>query len=245
MRIISPTRAFCLSLLFVLVLGLTVGTTWLIFRHVPPGDFRGVILVTAGIIFFCVYSIAEYRLIVWLWPLPEGDIGEGSREEFIYHAHLIFYLMLFYSIIHSQILPVPFRRLFCQALGAHLGRNVFPAGILFDLPFVFIGDDAVIGYQVVLCPHLIIGKRLSHARIQIGKNVTIGIGAVVYGGAVVGDGAIISAGAIIGPHVIVGENAIVKPCSYVKAHTHVPPGEIWSGVPATAEPVKTPLENRT
>src|SRR5207302_435303 len=128
-----------------------------------------------------------------IWPLPEGEIDEDSREEFIFHLHLSFYLILFVPIMHSQLLPVPLRRLFYLALGARLGRDTYPAGILFDLPFLIIGENTTIGYQAVLCPHLITEKRLSYAKIRIGNNATIGVGAVIYGGAVVGDGAIISA----------------------------------------------------
>jgi carbonic anhydrase/acetyltransferase-like protein (isoleucine patch superfamily) len=149
--------------------------------------------------------------------------------------------MLFYPLMHSQLLPVPLRRLFFLACGARLGRDTYPAGNLFDLPFLVIGEYTTIGYQSVLCPHLSTGKRLSHARIRIGSNVTIGAGAMIYGGAVVGDGAIISAGAILGPYVVVGEHAAVKPCSYVKAHTHVAPGETWSGAPAAVESAKARL----
>jgi acetyltransferase-like isoleucine patch superfamily enzyme len=187
-----------------------------------------------------------YRLIMRFWPLPEGDIAEGSREELLYHLHIGFYLMLFYPILYSRLLPIPLVRLFYLALGADLGRNVFPpSGTLEDPSFLTIGANTVIGYQSVLCPHLITGKQLSYARIQIGNDVTIGIRATVYGGVVIGDGALIGAGAVIGPHAIVGENAIVKPCSFVKAHMHVPHGETWSGVPATVESFKTPLESRT
>jgi carbonic anhydrase/acetyltransferase-like protein (isoleucine patch superfamily) len=50
----------------------------------------------------------------------------------------------------------------------------------------------------------------------------------------------------VGPYAVIGEHAVVKPCSYVKAHTHVAPGETWSGVPATAESDRTsPLAAET
>jgi acetyltransferase-like isoleucine patch superfamily enzyme len=241
MRVIPPFRAFCLSLLLVGFLSLSIATMWLLLGRVPLGDFRGVVLVMAGIVFYCLYAIAAYRLIIHFWPLPEGDIDEGSREEMVYHFHLFFHFLPFDPMLHSELLPIPWRRPFYLALGAHLGRNTYPSGILFDLPLLIIGENTTIGYQAVLCPHLITGKRLSHARIRIGSNATIGAGAMIYGGAVIGDGAIISAGAIVGPYAVIGEHAVVKPCSYVKAHTHVAPGETWSGVPAAVEPAKAQL----
>ena len=235
MRVISPFRSFCLGLLLVPAIGFSLGTTWLLLGRSPLGDFCGIVLVMAAIVFFCLYIMVEYRLIVRFWPIPEGDIAEDSREELIYHLHLGFYLMVFNPIMYSQLLPIPLRRLFYLALGARLGRNTFPAGTLFDLPFLVMGDNTMIGDRATLCPHLITGKRLSYARIRIGNNVTVGVGAVIFSGAVIGDDACISAGAIVGPYAVIGEHAVVKPCSYVKAHTRVPPGEVWSGVPATPE----------
>jgi acetyltransferase-like isoleucine patch superfamily enzyme len=241
MRVIPPFRAFCLSLLLIGLISLSIATTWLLLGRLPLGDLRGVALVMAGIVCVCLYAIGAYRLIIHFWPLPEGEVDEGSREEVVYHLHAIFYLMLFYPLMQSQLLPVPLRRLFYLACGARLGRDTYPAGSLFDLPFLIIGENTTIGYQAVLCPHLSTGKRLSHARIRIGSNVTIGVGAVIYGGAIVGDGVVISAGAVIGPHAVIGEHAMVRPCSFVKSHTHVPPGETWSGVPAAVEPGKVRL----
>ncbi len=96
----------------------------------------------------------------------------------------------------------------------HIGKNVFVnMGCKFqDQGGIFIGDEALIGHNVVLAT-------LNHAKspgdrasmipapIHIGKNVWIGANATILPGVTIGDGAIVAAGAVVAGDV--PENTIV------------------------------------
>lgn len=105
----------------------------------------------------------------------------------------------------------------------HLGKNVFiNSGCrLQDQGGIYIGDNALIGHNVVLAtlnheenPQ----KRgnLIPAPIKIGNDVWIGSNATILAGVTVGDGAIIAAGAVVTKDV--GENAVVAgvPARYIR-----------------------------
>src|SRR5687768_11012586 len=124
------------------------------------GDFRGVILIAAGIGFLYVYAVIIYRLFLHFFPLQQGEIIVDSTQEFIYHIYLLFYLILFYPIMRSGFVPVPLIRIIYLSLGAHLGRNTYSSGILFDPPFIHIGDNTIVGQYALLVPHAIEGTKL-------------------------------------------------------------------------------------
>ena len=105
----------------------------------------------------------------------------------------------------------------------HLGSNVFiNAGCKFqDQGGIYIGDDVLIGHNVVLAT-------LNHDEnpenranlianpIRIGNKVWIGYNATILPGVSVGDGAIIAAGAVVTKDV--GENSIVAgvPAKFIR-----------------------------
>lgn len=214
MRVIRASQITVFAALFSLAAVLAVGTTALLPGAFDLGAFRGVILVVAAIAFLYVYAIAIYRGFLHFAPLRAGEIPVGSRQEFIYHVYVLFYLLLFYPVMRSGAPPAPFMRLFYRALGARLGKNTYTQGILHDPPFVEIGADSVVGQSALLIPHVIEGTRLAHYPIRIGNHVTVGAHAVVLSGTTIGDNAIVATGAI------------------VPKDTHIGPGEVWGGVPA-------------
>lgn len=214
MRQIAPSQILTFLLLLSPILFFGVGTTWLLFGAIPLGDFRGVVLVVALILFVYLSAFAVYRLFLAVAPLKEGELAAGSREEFIAQVDTLFYLILFYPLIRTHFLPVPLLRLVYLALGAHLGRNTYSAGVILDPPLTSIGDNCIIGHDAVLFSHAIEGDRFSLSAIRIGNNVTIGAMAVIMSGVSIGDGAIVSAGAV------------------VTKDTRIGTGEIWGGVPA-------------
>lgn len=197
---------------FAVACGLIVG--YGLFRALPPNDFRGVLVVVAGIVGLYAGAIVAYRGWLALRPLPTGDIPPGSAAETTYHVYLLFFLVLFYPITRSGVMPVPLLRLFYQALGGRFGINSYTSGIVFDPIFVTIGDNSILGQGSVIVPHAIEGLHLSHERVRIGSNVTIGVNAVVLQGCVIEDDAKIGIGAV------------------VAKNTHIGRGEIWLGVPA-------------
>jgi acetyltransferase-like isoleucine patch superfamily enzyme len=141
-------------------------------------------------------------------------VPKDSRQEFVYHVYVLFYLLVFYPVIRSGIPPAPFMRMFYQALGARLGANTYSQGIIHDPIFVEIGHDSVVGQGALLIPHVIEGETLGHYPIRIGNHVTIGANSAVLSDVEIGDNAIVATG------------AVVPKGSRIGSH------EVWGGVPA-------------
>lgn len=180
----------------------------------PLGEYRAIAKVAGFVLFLYLWALALFRAFIAALPLPVGEIPEGSRDEFVYHVYLLFFLILFYPVIRSGFMPVPLMRLFYQALGAKLGANTYSSGLLLDPPFVEFGANCIVGQYALIVPHVIEGSKLAHYPIKAGNNVTIGAGATVLSGVTIGNQAIISTGAVIPKGTVIGD------------------GEIWGGVPA-------------
>jgi len=214
MRKISFGQIMFFEVLLLTAIALGILTTWFLLGGLPLGDFRGVTLVVSAVLFIYLYAFLVYRLFLHFFPLREGDIPEGSREEFAAQVNILFYLLLFNSLIRTHFLPVPLMRLVYLALGARLGTNTYSAGAILDPPLTFIGDNSIIGHDAALFSHAIEGRNFSLNAIHIGNNVTVGATAVIMSDVVIGDDAIVSAGAI------------------VTKGTRIGAGEIWGGMPA-------------
>ena len=214
MRKITTGQISVFVTLFTLALTHGSLTAWLLLGKIPLGDFRGIALIIAAIVCIYLYAFLLYRLFLHFRPLKQGEIAEGSQEEFAAEVHFLFYLILFNSLITTHFLPIPLRRLIYLALGARLGKNTYSAGAILDPVLTHIGDNSIIGHDAVLFAHAIEGQQLSLASIQIGDNVTIGAKAIIMSDVIIGNGAIISAGAV------------------VTKGTRIEAGEIWGGIPA-------------
>jgi serine acetyltransferase len=229
LRKIKPSSIVVFSILLISILLLGIGTTVVVLGGLPLGDFRSIILVTAALIFIYLYAFIVYRLFLYVMPLKEGSIVEGSKDEFGYHVFLLFYLILFFPIMRSGFLPLPVMRLIYIALGARLGANTYSSGIILDPPFIEIGENTIIGQYALLIPHVMEGERLAHYAIKIGNNVTVGAHAVVMAGVTIDDKSIVGTGAV------------------VPKDTHIGTGEVWGGVPARkikdVEPPRAELED--
>lgn len=214
MRKISLVQIAVFLFLLTLILGLGIGTTWLIFGRLPLADFRGVALTAIAVVLIYLYAFAVYRLFLYAMPLKDGVIKEGSREEFSYHVYLIFFLVLFYPVMRGGFVPVPLMRLIYIALGARLGDNTYSSGIILDPIFVKVGANTLIGQYALIIPHVIENRVLAHYPVRIGDNVTIGAHAVVMSDVEIGDNALVATGAV------------------VKKGTTIGASEVWAGVPA-------------
>jgi acetyltransferase-like isoleucine patch superfamily enzyme len=214
MRAIKPGQIAVFMSLLVLILLLGVGTTALVFGGLPLGDFRGVLLLLIGVVLTYLYAFLVYRCFLFALPLHEGEVAEHSRHELIANVNILFYLLLFNSLIRTHFIPVPLLRLVYLALGAELGANTYSAGVLLDPPLTRIGSNTIIGHDAVIFAHVIEGSKLELKAVIIGDTVTIGATAVVMAGVRIGDNAIVSAGAV------------------VTKDTHIAAGEVWGGIPA-------------
>ncbi|MFN0316482.1 MAG: acyltransferase [Burkholderiales bacterium] len=214
MRQITGAQILTFVLLFASITLLSVTTTYLLLGQIPLGDFRGVVLVAGGVGIFYTFAFAVYRVFLWFMPLTEGELAEGSREEFAAQVNILFYLLLFNTLIRTHFIPVPLMRLVYQALGARLGPNTYSAGTILDPALTELGANCIIGHDAVLFSHAIEGRHFALSKIRVGDNVTIGATAVIMSGVSIGDGALVSAGSVVLKDTVIGA------------------GEIWGGVPA-------------
>lgn len=214
MRKIKGGQVLCFLALLALILALGIGATALLLGRAPLGDFRGVALLLAALLLCYLSAFLVYRLFLLALPLPLGEVPQHSRAELAAHVNMLFYLLLFNSLIRTHFLPVPLLRLVYLALGARLGANTYSAGVLLDPPLTTIGSNTIIGHDAVVFAHVIEGERLELRPVRIGDGVTIGATAVVMAGVTIGDGAIVSAGAVVSKDSVIG------------------PGEVWGGMPA-------------
>ena len=212
-KITGPHIALFLSLFTVIVL-LAAATTYALFGAIPLGDFRGVVLTGVGLVMVYLFAFVIYRIFLRVLPLEEGELAENSKQEFAAQVNILFYLLLFNTLIRTHFLPVPIMRLVYQALGTRMGANTFSAGAILDPPLTSFGANCIVGHDAALFSHAIEGRHFSLSRIRVGDNVTIGAMAVIMSGVTIGDGAIVSAGSV------------------VLKDTQIGSGEIWGGVPA-------------
>lgn len=214
MRKISGGQITTFSLLYCLITGLGCGSSWMLLRDVPLGDFRGLCLVAAGVVLIYLYAFVVYRVFIAAMPLPRGELAPGSRGEFVAHMNTLFYLMLFYPLTRTHFIPTPLMRLVYLALGARLGDNTYSGGLIMDPPLTSMGDNCIVGHDAVLFAHVIEGPRLALYDIEIGHGVTIGATAVVM------------------PDVRIGDCAVVCVGAVVTKGTQIGAGEVWGGIPA-------------
>ncbi len=214
MRAIKFCQVAVFLWLLLVILALAIGTTALVFGSLPLGDFRGVTLAALALLLVYLYAFLVYRLFLLALPLREGEVAEHSRHELVANVNILFYLLLFNSLIRTHFIPVPIQRLIYLALGARLGANTYSAGALLDPPLTHIGSNTIIGHDAVIFAHVIEGARLELKAVHIGNTVTIGAKAVVMAGVRIGDNAIVSTGAVVTKDTLIGA------------------GEIWGGIPA-------------
>jgi Hexapeptide repeat of succinyl-transferase len=214
MRKITAGQIGFFTLLLSVIVLLAVVSTHLLVRSDWAGDFYGVAYTIALVALIYGWAFVVYRLFLRCLPLEEGYIEPGSRAEFVAQVNILFYLMLFNSLIRTEVLPVPLKTLVYSLLGTKIGSNSFSPGTILDPPLTEIGDNSIIGHAATLYSHAIEGHHFALERIVLGNNVTVGAHAIIMSGVTVGDGAIVSAGAV------------------VKKGTRIGPGEHWGGVPA-------------
>lgn len=103
------------------------------------------------------YSIFLYRVFLKFFPVPVGEIPDGSRQEFYYFVYLLHWLVLFAPLTRATFIPAPFSRLIMIALGARVGPGSYSSGVVMDSQFVTVGSNSLIGLDVAILPHALEG----------------------------------------------------------------------------------------
>ncbi|WP_295995809.1 DapH/DapD/GlmU-related protein [Rugamonas sp.] len=179
-----------------------------------PSLLNGVAAWLAATLLIHLYAIMLHRTALRVIPLRAGQIESGSLQECVYQVYILFYLMVFNTLLRGGWLPIPLLRPLYLALGAQLGPNTYSSGIICDPLFVRVGANTMLGESSLLVPHVIEGGRLAHFPIVIGDGVTIGAHAVLLSDVTIGD------------HAIVAANSVVCKGARIGA------GQVWGGSPA-------------
>jgi len=188
---------------------------WQLNRRVELGLFANTLVF---FVLLVAITLIALKIIRTLFPLRDG-IYSYDREP---GACFIWNLMGFLCITvlafqyHNLLIPIPFRKLFYQLMGAKLGKGMIIIGGRVLEPWrVTIEEGAVIGDDAGLAPHVLAGKST-----------------LVLGSIHIKRGATIGARSVIMPGVTIGEDAVVNLMSVVPMNTRIGDNEVWGGNPA-------------
>jgi acetyltransferase-like isoleucine patch superfamily enzyme len=125
-------------------------------------------------------------------------------------------LLLFVGTLFGHMLRgMSLFNVYLRLMGAKVGRNVIiNTNKIYDHDLLEIGENTIIGGDVIIIAHVAEGRRLIRRRVHIGRNVTIGQMTSIFPGAKIGDNV------VIGAHTLVPKNAVI------------PNDTVWGGVPA-------------
>lgn len=208
LQILIGSFWFLVSLLGGGVVGVTLHSL------LPSSEYRAIVVVLGCGFIFLALHFALVRVLLWLFPIPVGDLAPGSKGERNYHVYLVYIFLIVQPLTQGRLLPVPATRLVNRLLGAKIADNTYTAGAILDPQFVTIGSSTLLGNSSLLVPHVLEGTRIAHFPIRIGSHVTIG------------------AHAIIMADVEIGDRVIVAMNSVVAKGTRIGDGEVWGGTPA-------------
>lgn len=114
----------------------------------------------------------------------------------------------------TPFFPVFSRQALYALLGVRVGRNVAVAGTILDPSLTTLEDGSVIGEGAIVACHVMARGRFLLREVRVGRDATVGGGAIVMHG------------------VKIGAGAVILPGSLVQAGTEIPAGEVWGGMPA-------------
>ncbi len=170
-----------------------------------------IIHVTAKFIYF-LYLLVFAKILVK--PIPEGyypyTLTHPIVRQFVLNATITGTFLSFFG--EGPWARAELSRLMYKALGAKIGKGVFPATIL-DPWMVEIGDGTTMGAYSCVAGHAIEGDKIMFARAKIGKNCVLGFRSLVWPGAELGD------------------NVIIGTYSMVPKGAKLPSNTIWVGIP--------------
>ncbi|MEM1658922.1 MAG: hypothetical protein QXK94_07825 [Candidatus Jordarchaeales archaeon] len=170
-----------------------------------------VIHVVAKFVYF-LYLLVFAKILVK--PIPEGYYpytpANPIVRQFLLNATITGTFLSFFG--EGPWARAELSRLMYKALGAKLGKGVFPATIL-DPWMVEVGDGTIMGAYSCIAGHAIEGDKIMFARAKVGKNCVLGFRSLVWPGAELGD------------------NVIIGTYSMVPKGAKLPSNTVWVGIP--------------
>ena len=186
----------------------------------PATIFSKSILLSMGVGFgYFMFGLTLVLQTVILKTLFNLNLEEGEFSYFSSHSFkwaFVNSLVLIVNITFMDFMKLtPLLPLYYRMMGAKIGKRVqINTKHIADASLLEIGDDSIIGGDVVMIGHLAEHGKLVLKKTKIGKRVTVGLGSVVMPGTVIGDGALIAA-----------KSLLLK-------YTQVPERSLFAGTPA-------------
>ncbi|MBL7555289.1 MAG: hypothetical protein JNM24_05660 [Bdellovibrionaceae bacterium] len=175
------------------------------------GDFRWLEFLVILYFLIMAFTIILLKIIRVCYPFKEGIFTSQEHPAIVYRWNLYGFLCItnLSLIYQNNLLPIPFRKLFLQLLGAKIGPGVFAiSGLVTDPHMVTIEENVILGDECYVSPHGIVtlssGDALIVKRIHLKKNCIIGARAVLLPGVVVG------IGSTVAPNTVVPMNTVIS-----------------------------------
>ncbi len=179
-----------------------------------------ILCLLAGCVSYVFYPTALMLVVVSFKRLFFIRIQEGTYKIGSFGGYLWAFVNSLVTFVrfagNIELFRVtPLLNLYYRGMGAKIGRDVIiNSVIVYDPDLLEIGDNVVIGGDVVLMAHSGEGKYLHIRKVKIGNGASIGQSTTILAGAEIGEGAIVGA------------------MSLVPKDFKVPPHSVYGGVPA-------------
>lgn len=216
--------AVALTPSFLLVEWLAAQTAFLGVTLKPDPVWYGALLraflisfgITAGYFLFglCLILVVFLMRVLMGLRSKEDEIPIPSLRLWNWY-HYDGLLLFVGNVFGPMLRGMSLFNVYLRLMGAKVGRNVIiNSNKVYDHDLLEIGENTIIGGDVIVIGHVAEGRKLIRRRVTIGKNVTIGQLTSIFPGARIGDNV------VIGAHTLVPKNAVI------------PPNTVWGGVPA-------------
>jgi hypothetical protein len=189
------------------------------FNHIREfGFFSDLLLFYISLVILTFIVLKIVRLIC---PLKPGvyRYSENPKECYIWNLQGFLFVTNLSLLWVNGLVPIPFRKLFYQLLGAKMGSGLISiGGMISDPSLIEIEENVLIGHDALLLGHLFTQSN--------------GEDSLILGSIKVERGAIVGVRAVVSPGVVIEENATVMAMAFISPNTVIPAGEMWGGIPA-------------
>lgn len=216
---------YLLSTLFIgLALGLTVLAIALLQDALLAALGPLYAPIAVAVLFLALYggvSAVLLALLDRLYPLRPGSYRLSHAQFRLWKLRHVATALAKAAL--TPFFPVFMRQALYALLGVRVGKNVAVAGTILDPSLTTLEDGSVVGEGAIVACHAMARGRFQLRPVQVGRDATVGGGALVMHG------------------VRIGAGAVILPGTLLPADTEVPAGEVWGGMPAVCvKPARRP-----